>query len=177
LLPYVWDGYENIFNPLDETRKIKVGFCGLNNQYRKNLLQALKDDLDIEANFILRDKFWGEAPHHPNLISDFSHNLSNNHLQACDRGRGNFSMRFYQTLSAGRIPLISNVDMPLPFEDLIKWDEAIIRGASVEEALENIKRLKGVGEIFRRQIQCQKIYSEFFEPNQYFKNLFTRYPL
>ena len=177
LLPYVWEGFINGFTPLDEAQKIKVGFCGLNNYHRTGLLQALLNAPDIEANFIIREQFWGGAAHDPGLIKDFTDNLKANHLQACDRGRGNFSMRFYQTLSAGRIPLVSSIEMPLPFENLIKWDDVIIRGKSSNEVLEKVRALKDSGQIVRMQTECRKIYSEYFSPNEFFKNLLTRYDL
>lgn len=177
LLPYVWEGFINGFTPLDKGQILKAGFCGLNNHHRKGLLQALQNAPDIESNFIIRDQFWGGAPHDPRLVKDFSDSLKKNHFQACDRGRGNFSMRFYQTLSAGRIPLVSHNEMPLPFENLIQWDEVIIRGESADEVLEKIRLLKGSGEIINKQIRCRQIYSEYFSPNEFFKNLFLRYDL
>ena len=39
----------------------------------------------------------------------------------CIRGAGNWSYRFYETLSAGRIPVFVNTDCCLPLNDTIAW--------------------------------------------------------
>jgi hypothetical protein len=39
----------------------------------------------------------------------------------CMRGRGNWSYRFYETLSAGRVPVVVNTDMLLPLSDSVDW--------------------------------------------------------
>jgi hypothetical protein len=67
--------------------------------------------------------------------------------------------------------------MPLPFENLIKWDDVIIRGKSSNEVLEKVRALKDSGQVVRMQTECRKIYSEYFSPNEFFKNLLTRYDL
>ena len=38
------------------------------------------------------------------------------------RGAGNFSVRFYETLMMGRIPLLIDTDIRLPLSDEINWD-------------------------------------------------------
>lgn len=43
------------------------------------------------------------------------------------RGDGNYSLRFYETLSLGRIPVLIDTDMILPLEDRIAYDEFIVR--------------------------------------------------
>ena len=39
------------------------------------------------------------------------------------RGGGNYSLRLYETLCLGRIPLFINTDCVLPFENNIDWKE------------------------------------------------------
>src|SRR5690606_19049993 len=44
----------------------------------------------------------------------------------CVRGAGNFSVRFYETLLMGRIPIFVNTDCLLPFEDKINWKKHVV---------------------------------------------------
>ena len=41
----------------------------------------------------------------------------------CIRGVGNFSVRFYETLAMGRIPVLIDTDCKLPLEEEINWQE------------------------------------------------------
>ena len=43
------------------------------------------------------------------------------------RGDGNYSARFYEALSLGVVPIIPDTDIVLPFEEVIPYDEFIVR--------------------------------------------------
>ena len=88
---------------LSKSNKPIVGFCGLNSKYRQNLINLLNNNDNIQTNFIVRNKFWGGNPHDEQLVEDFRQNIEQSHFTICNRGTGNFSMRFYQVLSCGRI--------------------------------------------------------------------------
>jgi len=53
--------------------------------------------------------------------------LKNSLFTLAPRGDGNFSLRFFETLAVGRIPVLIDTDAPLPLEDLIPYDEFIVR--------------------------------------------------
>src|SRR5690606_37188550 len=42
------------------------------------------------------------------------------------RGGGNFSVRFYEALAMGRIPVFINTDSSLPFDDRIDWKKHVV---------------------------------------------------
>ncbi len=44
----------------------------------------------------------------------------------CVRGSGNFSVRLYETLAMGRIPVFVNTDCILPFTEAIDWKEHVV---------------------------------------------------
>jgi hypothetical protein len=49
--------------------------------------------------------------------------MYNNLYTFCLRGTGNFSVRFYETLAMGRIPVLINTDCKLPLESVINWNK------------------------------------------------------
>ena len=55
------------------------------------------------------------------LRFEFIRNILSSDYTLCFRGSGNYSLRFYETLCLGRIPLFINTDCKLPFEDEINW--------------------------------------------------------
>jgi hypothetical protein len=157
ILPYIWEGFEQ-FHPLELIEKPIVGFCGLVSPYRLKTIQLIQQDNRIISNFILRDHFWGGKPHDTEIVKDFLDNMKSSHFNICNRGAGNFSMRFYQTLSCGRIPILLNTDMLLPYEDEINWNEIIIMADKEEELIDKILDC----DIIKRQIRCREIYDIYF---------------
>lgn len=99
--------------------------------FRKQAIAELKHSKKISANFIIRSTYSG----HANTISldssvarkEFISNLANSDLALCVKGDGNYSMRMYEALSLGRIPLLIDTDVQLPLEDRIMYDEFMIR--------------------------------------------------
>ena len=136
LLPYIWEDLQP-FPVLPKSEKPIIGFCGLNCIHRNKTITLFKNNRNVISNFIIRNKFWGGKPHDPKIISEFQDNMQSSHFNICNRGAGNFSMRFYQTLSCGRIPILLNTDMVLPFENEINWNDSIVIAESEEELVEN----------------------------------------
>jgi hypothetical protein len=169
ILPYIWERIMRPYNPLYKTRLPLIGFCGLLNMYRHEILNVLSDNPNIETKFIVRDQFWGGTPHCPKLIKEFQDNIINTHFTVCNRGAGNFSMRFYQVLSAGRIPIVIDTDMIFPFENEILWDDIIIRGKDSSEVINKLYNVWYTKDIIQMQTRCKEIYDTYFSPLSYFK--------
>ncbi|WP_044398990.1 exostosin family protein [Lacinutrix sp. Hel_I_90] len=91
---------------------------------RAGYLSALLKDNRIDSHFILRNKYragvTSEAEKQKSMI-EFYENIFNNAYTFCSRGVGNFSVRFYETLAMGRIPILLNTDCRLPLHTTIDW--------------------------------------------------------
>lgn len=61
------------------------------------------------------------------LRLEYVENLRRCDLALCVRGDANASQRFYETLSASRVPLFLDTDSVLPLEEVISYDDFIIR--------------------------------------------------
>ena len=57
---------------------------------------------------------------------EFYGNLKDSDYVVCVRGAGNFSVRFYESLAMGRIPIFINTDSPLPLDDRIDWKKQVV---------------------------------------------------
>lgn len=168
LLPYVWGFVGLEASPLKKGKFPIVGFCGLNSIYRQKTLSLFMKNRRIKSNFIIRDKFWGGNPHNQNLIQEFEKNMIESHFNICNRGEGNFAIRFYQTLSCGRIPILLNTDIILPFEDKIKWRKIIIIADTEEKLVKKTLKYWNKKNIVKKQIKCKKIYDEYFANSKFF---------
>jgi hypothetical protein len=87
----------------------------------------------------------------------------------CPSGSGPNSIRFWEALACGSIPILLSDTLQLPYHEL--WDKAIVRIQENKLHLlnDNINKITEE-EITDMKINCMKIYKDF--QNQY-KNLFS----
>ncbi len=146
---------------------------------RAQALYNLSRTPGIQCNFIIRDSL----QHNSNLSisprEQFVENMLGSDYVLCTRGGGNFSYRFYETLSCGRIPLFVNTDCSLPFEQYIDWKKYCVW---VEE-----EDLPHLGDVIREfhaglsnqefqdiQLACRQLWLDWLSPQGFFAN-FHRY--
>ena len=104
-----------------------IGFCGaITHPIRKILIDKI-NNTNLNKNFVIRDNFWGGNIWGSKVREEYVENTLNCDIVICLRGAGNFSYRFYETMCLGRIPLVIDTDMVLPFEDFITYDKKIIK--------------------------------------------------
>jgi len=96
---------------------------------RYRILQRLQHSEHFSTHFIIRQKYRAgasTAAARKRTTLEYYNNQLESDLNVCVRGGGNFSVRFYETLAMGRIPLFCDTDSPLPEIDG-DWNEHIIR--------------------------------------------------
>jgi len=169
VLPYLWEYLPEPFAPIINLDKPSIGFCGLLSKHREKLIKVFKKSTAVRADFIIRDKFWGGAPHNTDIINDFNTNIKQNPFIIAQRGNGNFSMRFYQTLSAGRIPVLVNTDMALPFKDEITWNDYIVFEKNEKACLKKVIEVFESGKYIEMQQNCQKLFKLYFSEYSFFE--------
>ncbi|WP_370215029.1 hypothetical protein [Mesoflavibacter profundi] len=93
---------------------------------RAGYLQTLSKNESIHSNFILRNKYRAGLQNEQTKIDSskvFYNNIYNTAYTFCIRGVGNFSVRFYETLAVGRIPILIDTDCKLPLDQSIDWSK------------------------------------------------------
>lgn len=95
---------------------------------RVNYLNTLALNEELNTQFILRNKYraglQSELTQQESSMQ-FYNNIYNTAYTFCLRGVGNFSVRFYETLAVGRIPILINTDCRLPLQDQIEWSKHV----------------------------------------------------
>ena len=168
-LPYLWDCRSEPFAPAPSAHKPTVGFCGLSNRWRQPLLDYFGQSPQLETDFMVRDQFWGGKPFDEDLIRDFWGNIRRNVFTIASRGAGNFSMRFYQALSVGRIPVLLDSAMELPLANRINWQEAIIMEKTPGACLEKMVEVHNSGSLVHMQEAAFTLFHHHFAPGQYLR--------
>jgi hypothetical protein len=145
--------------------------------FRKAAMRALSAEPRIETAFILRDSYGGnkgtltvspEASRREYIAS-----ILESDLVLAPKGDANFSSRFFEALSLGRIPILIDTDMELPLEREIDYSACILR-----ISYEDVPRL---GEIVVRfwqetspqrfavmQLEARRVFREYLRYDAYF---------
>ena len=95
-------------------------------RFRKYILDHLVQAQGIRTNFLSRKRYRAgyyaeeKDSFHPSRM-EFIQNILDSDYTLCVRGGGNFSVRFYETLALGRIPIFVNTDCILPFDNRIDY--------------------------------------------------------
>jgi len=99
--------------------------------FRRASMQELKKSGAIETDFIVRSTYSG---HKDSIELDpaeargqYIANMAGSDFALCPKGDGNYSNRFYEALSLGRIPVLIDTECVLPFEDEIDYGRLIVR--------------------------------------------------
>jgi hypothetical protein len=96
---------------------------------RAKLLKVLEKSDKIKTNFIYRKHYRAGAQteaQRTETTLEYYDNIKESDYVVCVRGAGNFSVRFYETLMMGKIPIFVNTDCLLPFENTINWKEHLV---------------------------------------------------
>ncbi len=98
-------------------------------QWRYKILKRLEAYSNIRTNFIYRKKYRAgtqNAEQRAASTQEFFDNIKDSDYVVCVRGAGNFSVRLYETLAMGRIPVFVNTDCILPINDVINWKDHVV---------------------------------------------------
>lgn len=153
--------------------------------YRARAIIGLQKSKKVVLNFRLKSNFaFGPSGLNTGNTNesndDFRKNFVENILESdytlCVRGIGNNSIRFFETLCCGRIPIFVNTDSSLPYDSIIDWKKLCVW---VEE--KDIDRISDIVAEFHQAISeedfisLQKklriVWEEYLSPVGFYKNL------
>ena len=147
---------------------------------RSQLLKKILNEDRIESNFILRNKYRAKDKNvgsKDDTTIEFFNNIQNNIYVFCLRGNGNFSVRFYEALIMGRIPVLIDTDVKLPLENQIDWKQycLIVSENSILEDLIIFHETKTDNEIKKIQENNRKLVLEKLNRIDYFIQIGNEY--
>lgn len=146
--------------------------------WRRRALRKLGRSGKVKTNFIIRPTYSGNEK----TISldpdrarrEFVENVRNSDFTLATKGDGNFSTRFYEVLSLGRIPLFLDTDCALPLEDVIDYDSFMVR-VDWKDARHIAKKVsefyqKTPAELFMEmQIEARQAFEKYLRLDSYLR--------
>lgn len=175
-----WVSY-GIYNLMESLVGNPVHKKGL--YFRRRALAALRDSPDVATDFITRSSYSGSEKtltvDPVQARTEYIDNIKNSDFILAPKGDGNFSIRFFETLSLGRIPLLIDTDCPLPLEEDITYDDCILRV--------NYRELNKLPEIvadyyekltpetyLEKQKKCREVFEKYLKIDVFFKRTLTK---
>ncbi|MDD5469258.1 MAG: exostosin family protein [Candidatus Peribacteraceae bacterium] len=99
--------------------------------YRIQAIKFLQSSSKVQANFIIRSSYSGHKQtirvEEGKARQEYIATLLHSDYALAIKGGGNYSYRFYEALSLGRIPVLLDTDCVLPLEDIVDYDSFVLR--------------------------------------------------
>lgn len=143
---------------------------------RAYYLNKLVISNNLKSDFILRSNYRAGVQNENSKLQTsevFYNNIFSNLYTFCMRGAGNFSVRFYEILAVGRIPILLNTDCRLPLSGVIDWEKHIViiedtKKESLEAQILKFHNSKSSEEIESIQKSNRLLWETYLKRPSYF---------
>jgi len=148
---------------------------------RAKAVDALEAQDEVATSFVLRGAGGGGAWDQSdgelwqNVRREYVDNMVESDYTLCARGDGNWSFRFYESLSLGRIPVFVDSDCVLPYEFLLDWREYVVWISrkdvpKIGERVAEFHEQLSDQEFVDLQHDCRRLWEEWLSPQGFFRN-------
>ena len=148
---------------------------------REKAMDMFVGKTDVVTRFIVRKTYSGNThsieldPH--TARKEYIDTIRESDLTLSPKGEGNYSLRFFETLAASRVPLLIDTCMELPLEHVVKYDECTVRVpfssiATLHDQV--VEWWKGIseGEYVQMQQNARKAFTEYLRIDKFFEHVF-----
>ena len=164
-----------LFNP-----KIKARIVGV--YWRQKMLDACAHSSLVKTLFIVRRSFSGARRtielDPTQARKEFVDSIVNSDFVLAPKGDGNYSNRFLEALSLGRIPVLLDTDTVLPLENEIAYEKVMVR-VPMERVKDTPKYIRAWYDKLSEedwklaQIAARELYERALRTDSFFAYFFT----
>lgn len=150
--------------------------------WRQSAMRACERSPLIETHFIVRKTFSGSRRtielDPAQARKEFIDSIVNADFVLAPKGDGNYSNRFVETLSLGRIPVLVDTDVVLPLEKEIDYSKIIVcvpmeQVANTPRYIRNFYDSLTEKEWQRRQHLAREIFEKYLRQDSFLRYFFT----
>lgn len=153
---------------------------------RAYAIRCLQSSPQVTCNFIIRGQFAfnkdgvlqpGGTPASAQAQRDeFVGNLIGSDYILCTRGLANCSIRLYEALSLGRIPIMVNSHCVMPYDFAVRWREFGLwveaqDVANIGRRIADYHASLSDGQFIDMQHACRRLYEQWVCPEGFFRNI------
>jgi hypothetical protein len=170
----------NLLSALHLTGDEPQAFCPPPVLLRQRLLERLSCSPLVETDFIQNTQYQAgarTAQSKAEAQARFFHNIRSTAYTLCVRGSGNFSVRLYETLAMGRIPILVDTDCLLPYASHPGWKTCCVYVPQAETA-----RIAEIVAAFHDRLSADDFIAlqyqarRFWEERLSLEGFFTHFP-
>ena len=146
--------------------------------FRRKLISIFRKSKNVKTSFIIRETFSGNKKTikgSPEKIrSEYIENIKNSDFVLAPKGDGNYSLRFFEALSMGRIPIVLDTSAVLPLDDVIDYSKIAVfvdlkdAEKSSEKVLEFYNKLDEK-EFKERQLKAREVFENYLKVDCFFR--------
>ena len=156
--------------------------------YRARALLSVLKSKKVRSNFVIRSNFGFGGPLgglypggvkelNDSFREEYVRNIVESDYTLCVRGYGNNSIRFFEALCCGKIPVFVNTDCVLPYDFVIDWKKYCVwvEEDEINKIPEKVLQFHNElsGEEFKElQVKIRSIWKEYFTPEGFYRNLY-----
>ncbi len=149
-------------------------------EIRRRGMAALEAHPGVRTAFIVRDRFFGGGGDDPEVKArvrrEYYDNLVGSDYVLAARGFSNFSFRFFEAMSVGRIPVLIDTDCVLPYDFLHDYRElcVVVPEAEIDRVGDHILRFHArfsPGGYRDLQARIRAFWEEWLSPEGFFRKV------
>lgn len=130
--PYAVDDFGDLVTGNFDSLPYDVSFVGsrMSHKCRAESFDSVRTTPEIKSFLDDSRLHWGQVENTPvgrHRREVFIKSLAESKMVLAARGGGLSSYRFFEAMSAGRVPILLADDWELPCKDLIEWDKCIVQ--------------------------------------------------
>lgn len=174
---------------IDEEKLTGIKIGNLGSVVRARALRVLQNSKLVQTNFMVHQGFIAGAQKKGGHF-DFEkfhqvrqyyvQNLVESDYILCCRGLGNFSARFYEVLSSGRIPVFVNTDCALPYNFMLDYKSYMVWVEEreipyIDQKVAEFHAKLSPQAFIDLQYECRKLWEQYLSPTGFFANFYRHF--
>lgn len=150
--------------------------------FRKKAIGMIRKSKIVIPNFIIRSFYSANQStiklDPRSAREEYRSNIINSDFILAPKGDGNYSVRFFETLSLGRIPVLIDTDCSLPLEDILDYSKFMIRVSykdikNIDNFIYDFYKNLKPDEWLNIQKEARKAFDQYLRIDVFFRYIFS----
>lgn len=150
---------------------------------REKIIKRINSSDKLDKNIVIRKSYGGSIKTigipPMQARKEYVQCIKESDYFLCPRGDGNFSVRFYETLSLGRIPVLIDTDIELPFSNIIDYNSFLIKINikdinKIDDIILNFHSAVSGYDFEQMQKKCRQAFDQYLNIHVFFRDVLKR---
>jgi hypothetical protein len=151
--------------------------------FRRKAISIINTSKVVISNIIIRSTYSGNARtielSPTQARQEYIENIVNSDFILAPKGDGNYSLRFFEILSLGRIPVLIDTECLLPLTEMVPYNKCIVKIDyrdihKCDEIIAMFYNLLSPEEFINMQLTARKVFEEYLSFESFFKIAFEK---